>query len=309
MRLILHAGVPKTGTTALQAHLRAHDAALAAAGVRFVRRFPNFGEVDPLFPLLRALRRSPGEVGLVAAARDRLAALSRGARAVLISYEDAFGRAAEDGFFSPRLPGMARDLAHVLEGRRLSVVVTLRRQEELIASYAVQDLRKGSVRPLEVALEKIDPAAVSWRPYLCALAEAFPAAASCVLHYDRVRAAPDLVAEAILAHAGVTAGLGPVRGRKNRSFPIAGRARALAINRVWARAPAAIRQSLPLDRVRRAAVESAARFPAFRPGPGAAEARLADIGAALCAENDVIAAASGGAFADVLSALDRSLRR
>ncbi|TNM36251.1 hypothetical protein FHP29_18970 [Nocardioides albidus] len=136
---LLHIGLPKTGTTALQASFHAARAELAQQGVHYASKGPN--------PLRVARYAAGTAVPADAAGREalegrwrRLSAEFRDSRArVTVLSSEAFSGAAPE-----RVDAIAEAL-----GADATVVVTLRPVAALLPSHWQQAIRHGATEPLE----------------------------------------------------------------------------------------------------------------------------------------------------------------
>lgn len=144
-RLILHPGVQKTGSTAIQRHLRRNAARLAD---RLVVRTPEEG--TPMRPLGRAavafsLAPDADRAALLRIAfQDVLDTLPANGVPVLLSHENLAGAMPGNGGETrlyPALPRIARLLAEVARGFEVEFVLYSRRMAEWKPSVWAQAVR------------------------------------------------------------------------------------------------------------------------------------------------------------------------
>jgi hypothetical protein len=162
-----HVGAHKTGTTVLQQYLQANPRLLRRRRIRYASRsqlaaFVGWGE---------RLVAEPQQL------TDLLAEFERSAwcRTFVGSHENICGHP-----FVPGTPGlypaaqpMVDALRRVLEPHRHKIVLSVRPQHELIESYYLQSVNLGGHLPFERWLRRIDFSALSWRPLVDALVDAF----------------------------------------------------------------------------------------------------------------------------------------
>ena len=147
-RVVLHVGLPKTGTTYLQAVLAHHREALAAAGVSY----PDLGP-EAMFRAAVQVRGSHALFGLtaedVAGRWERLCAHARGHDGVtVISHEILAGASGEE---------IGRALA-ALDGIPVDVVVTTRDLGRLATAFWQERVKLGEPWTFAaLAAEQIDP--------------------------------------------------------------------------------------------------------------------------------------------------------
>ena len=139
MRIILHIGVYKTGTTAVQNFLTRNRSALAKRGVLYPESFTKFDAHHPLPWALGVGHRAkelsvrPDEV--VRAILQE--ADSAGADTVILSSEEFINLEAAE-----RLPALKRLFA----GHAVEILIYLRRQDSLLLSTYGQHVRMYSIR-------------------------------------------------------------------------------------------------------------------------------------------------------------------
>ena len=176
MRLILHVGTEKTGSTAIQQHLLINRETLAERGVHLCRSLGGgnhralvaaFMPPDTLDDFLRAQNLADAEQRAVWAAGvlDGFAAEVAAAKAdagmetVVVSSEHFHSRLLE--------PDSVTRLATFLDGlfTDVSVICYLRRQDQMALSFYSQKLRAGFVPPEILPLSKVRRRADSLPPY------------------------------------------------------------------------------------------------------------------------------------------------
>ncbi|WP_045388558.1 hypothetical protein [Falsirhodobacter sp. alg1] len=125
MRIWIHIGLRKTGTTALQGWLLQNSEMLRAQGVAFLQSRPNSG------PLARALLKGSPETGkLVEPVLKHIAAVPDTTDGILSS---------ED--FSDLSPEQMQPLIDALAGHDIRILVTLRRQDRLAEALYKQNVK------------------------------------------------------------------------------------------------------------------------------------------------------------------------
>lgn len=136
MKLVLHIGLPKTGTTFLQTTLLGNQKLLAAAGVCYPETWRD--KIGNHYAWEDALAKDPQR----AAAALRAEAERAGAGRILLSAESFvlfFG-------LEPRGEVALRVLA---ESFALELVLVLRRQDDFLESYYAQSMRAGASESIE----------------------------------------------------------------------------------------------------------------------------------------------------------------
>lgn len=139
MRIILHIGVYKTGTTAVQSFLSRNRAVLAERGVLYPESFTKFDAHHPLPWALgvghqaKDLSVRPDEVvGAILQEAD-----SAGADTIILSSEEFINLEAAE-----RLPKLKR----LFDGHAIEILIYLRRQDSLLLSTYGQHVRMYSIR-------------------------------------------------------------------------------------------------------------------------------------------------------------------
>ncbi len=174
-RVIVHVGAHKTGSTTLQFLLRHATDELARRSVFHDRASYALGGV------LRDA--APLPAGELARARDELAARldACGARTAVLSSESFFGDPF-DGY--ARGAHVAADLAGLLEGRDVTVVALVRRQDTFLSSIWQQHVKEGGTRPWDAFRAALPPDVFDWDARLAAFDAAFGRERVRVLAYE-----------------------------------------------------------------------------------------------------------------------------
>ena len=233
--LILHPGLHKTGTTAIQKLLESHSAMLQRSGIGYVKQ-SQFAPA--LRPLVNRLGRKLGDVDLteVEQITDELVQEAlQGKEAVILSYEDLIGSQYLHLHKSlyPHMDSRIAMLARLAEKfDRVSVVLTIRNQAELLESMLIQLVKQGIVfDPWSIA-DEIDLESLSLAAMVRRLNEAFGADRVTVLAAESCDGDPALNARALVAlHDEKVAQrlrFGLARKRPNPSLSEAGLKLALA---------------------------------------------------------------------------------
>ncbi|WP_112322711.1 hypothetical protein [Oceanibium sediminis] len=135
-RLILHIGLRKTGTSAIQAYLARNRAALRLMGVRYPKALLVGPECDGGPKHQRVAEAISGGEELAAQMREAVAQRARLSRVTVLSAEEL---SAPD----PAIPAALAPLAEEFDCR---VVVYLRRQDEWALSVYRQAVMEGDAR-------------------------------------------------------------------------------------------------------------------------------------------------------------------
>lgn len=165
--VVYHVGAHKTGTSLVQAFLRARRPELSRQGVHYLTR----GTMADLFHWGRQFLLDPGPLA------DRIAEETRdpSCRLVVLSHENTLDRP-----FLPDVPGLyprtgeiAPVLARVLADHDHRIVLSVRPQADFVESYYLQTIHEGRHHSFAQWLHRIDLDAISWLPVLAALRETF----------------------------------------------------------------------------------------------------------------------------------------
>jgi hypothetical protein len=170
MKLVLHFGAHKTGTTLLQEFMTSHAAFLKANRIACLKRYRTnvvMGHSKTITPdrnfdmLAQILRKRWWK-------RDR---------AYIVSHEKTIGMP-----FRRRRPGLYPDRDTVLEilSKTLAkydtrIIYYIRSQEELIESYYLESIAIGEFRPFEKWRKRVKFDQISWKPVVKSLEDAFGA--------------------------------------------------------------------------------------------------------------------------------------
>ena len=136
-RLILHAGTPKTGTTALQWHLASNADELASRG--FWYPAPSKHTHEPKHQQLVGLLRKGEDDGFRRYIEDALRDMPDDAHSIIFTTEGIFNHWWD---FPPRAKGWLRQLAALFD---FELCVWFREPESFTASLYVQYLKNGPV--------------------------------------------------------------------------------------------------------------------------------------------------------------------
>lgn len=176
-----HVGAHKTGTSVVQSYLRDNARRLRRHRLVYLHRtamngFVGWGEKlvadpGPLSRRLEQIQRTPWF------------------RAVIASHENTLGRPFVDGVpgLYPRAGEIIPALQRVLKPYRAKVFLSIRPQVEFVESYYLQLIHQGGRRPFQDWLADIDLDALSWRPTVAALTEAFGADQVEILDFRRLQ--------------------------------------------------------------------------------------------------------------------------
>ena len=195
-RLLLHAGMPKTGTSALQAAFARNERLLESAGVhhpeggahrRALRGKVTAGNAGPLTPWLRATEQEPPEP--VEEWLDAvLAAAPSDAARVLVSSETCFYAD----------PGRLAQLRELLARRETGLEVLVLVRDAVpwtVSTYAQHVQRAGFAGSLDGWLQRFQHVYADWQKRLTTFAEVVGSERLRVVHYDSHRR--DLVAHVV----------------------------------------------------------------------------------------------------------------
>lgn len=201
VRVALHLGAHKTGTSLIQKYMRDRPQEMARMRAVPIPRSDcntliGWGRVPQDHPaLLReavlAAARGPRPVDRlrrVRPARGWTAAL-RPPRTVIVSHENSLGAPFQSP--APGLYPAARDCADglraSLDGLDTHVVYYIRSQDEFLESFYLQTVHQGGTTGFDEWIGTLDTSALSWVPAVTALADAFGADRVAVRDFAEIR--------------------------------------------------------------------------------------------------------------------------
>jgi hypothetical protein len=224
VRMILHVGAHKTGSSLIQKYLRDNVAEFESRRIHYVGRGDMNGYVGWGGPVRDHPHRFRGR--LTQAAQSE-------ATTTIASHENSLGKpfsAKRPGLY----PGAGRNLdalAGVLEGLDSTVVLYVRPQADFVESYYLQHLHEGGTQTFQEWIAGIDLDALSWQPLVAALRSTFGDDRVVVMDFREIRLGQDAFLARFFEAIGVDAGDGisykPVR---NPSVSEKGMRMALAVN-------------------------------------------------------------------------------
>jgi hypothetical protein len=166
MRVVLHLGAHKTGTSLVQGYFRDQRRSSVRLGISRLNRGVTNQLIGSGQPLLDAPQRL----------RERLEA-ERALRplALLISHENALGPPlcpGEPGLY-PRASSLASALAQVLDGFEVQVVYYVRSLADFVESYYLQTIHQGMFHQFTEWYDLVDGRSLRWSEVVATLDEAF----------------------------------------------------------------------------------------------------------------------------------------
>ena len=202
-KIVLHCGAPKTGSTSLQNYLYDESHFLEERGVFILKRMIQKNDVDPLFRLLLASRKTDAKKDSIIDARSRVAALLVDPKisTLLISYESILGEPFEydNPVFFPKAPQAVRALKEIFRDYDTEVHYVTRDYAGFISSYYVQHIRRGGDCSLKDFVHAIDPDTLSWTRIVDLLRSTFGAENVHVHEYRDFLSNPGRITAAILS--------------------------------------------------------------------------------------------------------------
>lgn len=195
-RVVLHVGAHKTGTTVIQQYLKSHAELLRRRGIRYVSR----PELTPLVgwgeKLVDRPERFAGLLEDFGSSRDRV---------LLGSHENICGAPlVRDGAaLYPRSARPIDALVRLLEPFDATVVLTIRPPHEMVESYYLQQVNLGSAKTFDRWLAGVDLAALSWRPLVDRLRDAFGEQAVVVVDFRGIKAGSVAYVSDVLRRSGI----------------------------------------------------------------------------------------------------------
>ena len=165
--VVYHVGAHKTGTSLVQAFLRARRPELARQGADFVTR----GAMSELFQWGRRLLVDPGPL----AERIARTADDPAYRLLILSHENTLDRPFVPGRpgLYPRTGEIAAALRPVLADYDHRIVLSVRPPADFVESYYLQTIHEGAHHTFDRWLARVDPDALSWRPIVQTLKRTF----------------------------------------------------------------------------------------------------------------------------------------
>ena len=162
-----HVGAHKTGTSVVQSYLRDNARRLQRKRLYYVHRSAMnelVGWGDKLVADTAPLARKIAQVARIP-----------WFRAVVASHENTLGRPFVQGTAGlyPHAATVIPALGRVLHPYRAKVLLSIRPQVEFVESYYLQLIHQGGHQPFQEWLSQIDLDALSWRPIVDALHDAF----------------------------------------------------------------------------------------------------------------------------------------
>lgn len=207
MKLILHIGAHRTGTTSFQNYMRRHAAELSARSIGF------WGPARTRKGLFTGIQPTPG-LGVEAArrARGRILlqldkAAKRGVQTLVISDENMMGssrRNLRTGRLYPDVGERIARYAAAFDNRIDTVALSVRSLDSFWNSTAAYGVHRGHDVPGDAQFEAIAGAGRTWRDVVADVSCAAPQATIKVLPFERFTGRADRFLEAAAAcHAPV----------------------------------------------------------------------------------------------------------
>jgi hypothetical protein len=286
MRLELHIGTEKTGSTAIQEHLHGHREQLIEAGVALPLFLgsANHRALASIFvrdeqddDYLRAQnvvapeRRAVHREKLLAKLERSIEQARRSADRYVISAEHFHSRLLAPG----EVQHFARCVAPLFDSVRVRCY--LRRQDQMALSFYTQKLRSGFIPPTILPILNVRRLHPSLPPFfdfeslLQRWADALPDASIEPAIYDRAQLEGGDVVTDFYAWLGVTKPGGGAPVRANASLSGAGQMALLALNRVHGGDLAARTRSRPLREDLNQFLQQRAQGPGVRPSRAEAQ--------------------------------------
>ncbi|MEX0312355.1 MAG: hypothetical protein AB3N17_19155 [Tateyamaria sp.] len=198
MKVVLHIGAHRTGTTSFQAYLRQNSPYLETERVGFWgpmrTRKGLFAGIQPVPGLGRhAAKRARGRIALQL---DR--AQTRGINTLIVSDENMLGTMRRNtrshSLYQDVGERMAR-FAAAFDGRIDTVLLTVRALDHYWSSLCAYSVARGYAVPNCEKLSRIATSWRSWRDVVADLACAVPEARVLVVPFERTAGRPDVLFE------------------------------------------------------------------------------------------------------------------
>jgi hypothetical protein len=161
-RLILHVGLPKTGSKLIQRALKEAQGPLAERGMAALARAGYEGLADRA-PVRWRNGRAPVEVHREVG--QEIAARHLAGDGCVVSHEDLLGRPWTFQLPNGIYPHAEEILSAILDGARpdeVKVTIYLRRPDRWLEAMYLQSLRMGNAQTFEDYTADLDPMRLSW---------------------------------------------------------------------------------------------------------------------------------------------------
>ncbi len=168
VRVAVHVGAHKTGTSLIQKYMRDKPEQIDAHGIRTIGRTDTNSLIGWGGEILESPRKLTERIEKEATQPD--------ARYVIISHENTLGRPlkAKSEHLYPDAEPRIEALARILRPWDSRVLFYIRRQSGFLESYYLQLVQQGStMQQFANWLDEVDLGAVSWRPAVEMLRTAF----------------------------------------------------------------------------------------------------------------------------------------
>lgn len=224
-RVVFHVGAHKTGTSLLQKYMRDNRTRLRRNRIYYLSR----SETNDYVGWGSALREQPVRL------RGRIAEALRNPwyRTLVASHENTLGRPVRSGgrHLYPDAPEIIGALREALEPFDARVLFGLRPQDEFLESYYLQRIHEGRTVRFPEWLDALDLEALSWRPVVDGLVDAFGAPRVEVIDFRTIAHGQDAYIEAFLRRVDPRwSGRVHYRAVRNPSISAKGLDIALAVN-------------------------------------------------------------------------------
>jgi hypothetical protein len=204
-QLILHVGLPKTGSTLLQKALHSQQPQLESAGWQVVPR----GELDDLCKgELKRWRTEPNKTGRLDRAMDRIAAQFSDENKLIITHEDLLGHilSFQRGTPYPEAQVVLEQLLARLAPESVKVVIYLREQARYLESVYLQLIRVGNAYSFDEYMQGFDsPNCLAWLPLLERIESVVGKDAMIVRKFETIRHGAGPFCRKFLADLGISA--------------------------------------------------------------------------------------------------------
>jgi hypothetical protein len=224
VKVVLHIGAHKTGTSLIQKYFRDRACDFEPGRVRTVSRT----DTNRLIGWGGGLQKHPHLL------RRRLQAdLRRRPDTLLVSHENALGPPFVEGRAGlyPDADELAGALADVVCGIDTRVVFYIRPVPEFVESYYLQTLHQGSALSFEDWFRRFDAPSLEWTPVVDALERHFGVEAVVIGDFEEIRRGQDEFLRRFIERAGIPS---PTRvsyaALRNPSVSRTGMEVALAVN-------------------------------------------------------------------------------